>query len=150
MKMEENRNLRVGEALLKRALEKSKETEDYLDKNLFWEAVAAAQECLEYSVKALMWLLGVIPRREHKPREQDFAEVLNNAPDELKDVGLHKLYLYSKLWSSVYTIAKYGSEGLGYGPHELFEKEDAKLAIKHAKTANSLVNQVLYYIKSPW
>jgi len=68
--------------------------------------------------------------KKHKFAEEEFEKVLNRIPESLKYLEFHKLYLYSVFWQNFYITAKYGLERFRVGPDRLFEKEEAKLALK--------------------
>ena len=87
------------------------------------------------------------PARPHEFKEEEFEKVLNKIPKRLEYVGLPRLYLYSKLWSTFYTTAKYGLEKLGVGAEKLFEREEAALALKHATRCRIASIQVKSYVK---
>ena len=46
---------------------------------------------------------------------------------------LPRLIFLTYFWHRFYTIAKYGIDALNIPPDKLFKKEDAELAVKHAK-----------------
>lgn len=72
---------------------------------------------------------------------------MKKVPEELKYLEYPKLYLYSKFWSYFYTIAKYGYEKMGIGADKLFEKEEAELALKHARNNINAARRMETYIK---
>ena len=123
----------IAESFYRKAGIKLDEARNHKEKANYPEAVSSAQECIEFSIKLIMLLLkGEYPRK-HKFTDKDFKEILDKLPAELSHVDLGRLYLISKFWAEMYTIAKYGSEELGIGPEKLFKEEEAKIAIKHAE-----------------
>jgi len=147
---EKNKSHKLAESWIKRAESKVEEGENFLKKFKYAEAISAFQECIEFSIKSLFLLLrGESPKR-HKFEEKEFLEVLESIPDELEYLEFHKIYLYSLFWEKFYTIAKYGLENFGLGAEKLFEKEEANLALKHAKKSVSAVKTLDNYLKYPW
>lgn len=95
-----------------------------------------------------MLLKGEYPRRHGF--EEEFEAILEKVPDKLKHLDFPKLYLYSEFWSKFYTVAKYGLEKIGIGADKLFDKEEAELALKHAKACKNAAMLLKSYIKHPY
>ncbi len=124
-----------AESLLRRAFNKLNESKGYLESANYPESVSASQECLELSVKAIFLLLeGDFPKT-HEFEDKDFEELLKAIPEDLTYLEIHKLYFYSRLWGTFYTLMKYGKEKWGLGPEKFVGREEAKLAYKHAERA---------------
>ena len=135
---------------LERAKNKLEEGKTSLNNYRHSEAISSFQECIEFSLKsAFLLLLDKYPR-DHKFDENEFREVLKEIPESLRSLEFHKLYLYSKFWSSFYTIAKYGLENFGIGAGKLFGSEEAELAQKHADKCYSSSLQLKNYLRNPW
>ena len=133
MPMHLERRRRLAESFINRADNKIDEARSYLKNFRFPESISAAQECIELSVKAIFLLLGHEYPKKHEFEEKDFERILESLPKNLNYLKIPCLYLYSRFWSSFYTVAKYGLERLGVGPEELFDRPEAELAIKHAE-----------------
>ena len=59
-----------------------------------------------------------------------------------------RIYLLSKFWSHFYITAKYGLEKLKIGSDKLFKKEEADLALKHARECYNASRT--FYDKKRW
>jgi len=140
----------MAESFLKRASNKLNEARSSLENHYYAESVSASQECIELSVKAIFLLLQEEYPKRHEFEEEEFEAILKKIPEKLKYLGFPKLYLYSKFWSTFYTVAKYGLEKIGVGPEKLFEKEEAELALKHADKCYYAASMLKNYIEHPW
>ena len=147
---EQAKNTEMAESFLKRAWSKLDEAKGYLESYHYPESISASQECIELSIKAIFMLLQEEYPRRHEFNEEEFEAILKKIPDKLKYLDFHKLYLYSKFRLSFYTVAKYGLEKIGVGPEKLFEKEEAELALKHARRCYEGARQLGNYMKHPW
>lgn len=110
------------------------------------EAVEAAQECVELSVKSILSLLGVAfsPSHEWKPDKEQFAKIAKQIQerhllDKLEGqslsyvVNLPRLLMLMNFWGQFYLISKYGFEtGDLASAKKLFKQEEAELAVQHA------------------
>lgn len=143
-------NQRLSASWLNRATNKLDEGEESLKKLKYSEGISSFQECIELSLKAISLVLLDKYSKDHKFDEKEFMKVLNNIPKRLEYLELHKLYLYSKFWGNFYTTAKYGLEVLSIGADELFEKEEAELAQKHAGKCYFAAEQLKNYLENPW
>jgi HEPN domain-containing protein len=108
------------------------------------DAVLAAQHCIELSVKAVLSLLDVPFPPNHGWERKQLVEIVNDHQilNRLKDQGLSytiplpRLIFRMNVWSKFYEESKYGFEAGDMAPaQDLFEKEDAVLAVKHADDA---------------
>jgi HEPN domain-containing protein len=147
MVSEEGKSMNMSESYLHRAQNKLVEAEEHLKKFNYSESISASQECIELSVKAIFLLFQEKYPRKHEFNEEEFEKILQMVPAQLEYLDFPKIYLYSKFWSQFYTVAKYGLEKLGVGANRLFEKEEAELAIKHARKCELAARQLLYYKK---
>lgn len=127
----------MAQSFLSRAYNKLGGAKGNLDKLHYPESISASQECIELSIKSIFLLF----------KEKEFEKTLEKIPEEIIYLDFPKLYLYSKLWESFYTVAKYGFEKLGVGADKLFEKEEANLAYKHSgkcRTAANILKNHIY------
>ena len=122
------------------------------------EAIERAQECIELSVKSITSMLGIKYLRVHglDTRKKDFAEVAaqierRQLPDRLEEVGLAnsvrlgRLLFLLSFWAQFYEVAKYGIESGNLGSaKDIFDKEEADLAIKHADECHRAANELRY------
>ncbi len=142
-----NEDLELVDSWLKRAQNKFNEAEEHLKSWRYPESISASQECIEFSMKSILILLkGEYPKR-HEFKEEEFEVAMKKVPEKLKHYEYPKLFLYSQFWSYFYTISKYGYEKIGIGADKLFEKEEAELALKHARRNIDAARRLETYIK---
>lgn len=122
------------------------------------EAIQAAQECVELSVKAVLSLLDVrYPRAHEWPAEgKALAEIARQIRErELltrleeqhlsHSVPLPRLLLLLNFWAQFYLVAKYGFEAEQLAPaKDLFARSDAALAVEHAEEAKRAASMLIY------
>ena len=125
------------------------------------EAVQAAQECIELSVKSVLSLLGVeYPLAHHWPAEKKPFEGIGRqiiqrqlleklAAQHLDhSVPLPRLLLLMNFWGRFYLTAKYGFEAEQLASaQDLFRLEDANLAVRHAEECYGAASALRYLDK---
>jgi HEPN domain-containing protein len=161
IEMDEKKSREFSESFIRRAERKLEEAKRFLESYLpsYPESISAAQECMEFSIKAIfLMLLNKYPRK-HRVMKSEFQEVMkmiNELSNHIKQELLQwtidieefpKLYLYSEFWQNFYTIVKYGDEELGIPAEKLFGKEEANLALKHAEKCYELASKLENYFK---
>ena len=113
------------------------------------EAIQAAQECVELSVKSVLSLLEVrYPRAHEWPADgKAFADIARQIRErELSSrldgehlsqtVRLPRLLFLLNFWSQFYLVAKYGFEAEHLASaRDLFQMSEAALAVEHADEA---------------
>ena len=123
------------------------------------EAVQAAQECVELSVKAILSFLGVEYPRAHEwdPEKKPFGQIARQISERRlleklaeqnlsHSVPLPRLLLLMNFWSQFYVAAKYGFEAEYLASaHELFRTDDAKLAVAHADECYRAASALRYH-----
>lgn len=111
------------------------------------EAVQAAQECIELSVKSVLSLLCIEypPAHHWSPEKKPFEGIAQQivqrqlleklaARNLNHNVPLPRLLLLMKFWGQFYLPAKYGFEIEQLASaQDLFRSEDANLAVHHAE-----------------
>lgn len=111
------------------------------------EAVQAAQECVELSVKAVLSLLHVEFPKAHDwhPQKKPFEQIARQITERQlleklagqnlsHSVPLPRLLLLMNFWGQFYLTAKYGFEAeLLASAQDLFQPDDANLAVQHAE-----------------
>jgi HEPN domain-containing protein len=107
------------------------------------EAVQAAQQCVELSVKAILVFLEIDFQKSHGWDKEKLTKIAEQIRDRELMQKLQHQHVYMKLprllflanfWEQFYLLAKYGMEaGHLATARELFEKEDAELAVQHAQ-----------------
>jgi HEPN domain-containing protein len=139
--------LKYAEDLIRKAtklLEEAKrESESYSSSPS--NVVINCQQCIELSAKAVMKIMDLDFPREHqllfrvqkgsKKLSEEFKELLKKEmPKHFSyQEELPRLIFLTYFWHEFYTIGKYGIDELDISPDELFKKEDAELAVKHAE-----------------
>lgn len=120
------------------------------------ECVQAAQQCVELSVKAVLEFLDIEYAHAHgwtkeqlekiaKPiRERQILERLAQANLNVS-VPLPRLLFLANFWAQFYIQSKYGLEA-GYlaSAKDLFEHEDAELAVRHADQCHGAASRLRY------
>ena len=110
------------------------------------EAIQAAQQCVELSVKSILSLLDVHYSRSHEwaPDKKEFAAIAEQIQQRGLLEGLvgqnleyairlPRLLFLLNFWAQFYITAKYGFEAEHLSSaQDLFEKEEADLAVRHA------------------
>lgn len=125
--------MKLAESYLKRARNKLAEAREYSQGRWSYpESISAAQECIEFSLKAMFLLVGLEYSKEHQIKDDEFVEFLRRIPADMPSMNWARVLLISKFWAAFYGVAKYGHEKLKVGAEQIFKKEEAELAIKHA------------------
>ena len=111
------------------------------------EAIQAAQQCIELSVKSILSLLRVKYPRAHEwaADKEPFAAIARQIEERglleklasqhlAHSVPLPRLLLLMNFWGQFYLTAKYGFEAEYLASaHALFKHEEATLAVQHAE-----------------
>lgn len=111
------------------------------------EAIQAAQQCVELSVKSILSLLDITYPKSHEwaPDNKGFSTIaeqiqrrglLEKLVDQHLDYTLRlpRLLFLLNFWAQFYITAKYGFEAEHLSSaQDLFEKEEADLAVRHAE-----------------
>jgi len=122
------------------------------------EAIEAAQECVDLSVKSILSLLDVQYSRSHEwaPDKKEFAAIAQQirerelldklARQHLEHTGrLPRLLFLLNFWAQFYITAKYGFEVEHLASaRDLFNKEEAELAVHHAEECHRAASQLRY------
>lgn len=145
--MSKEKSVEMAESFLKRAWNKVDEAKIHLKSLHYPESISASMECIELSMKAIFLLLQEKYPRRHEFKDEEFMRVLEKVPKELEYLNFPRLFLLSKFWLSLYTVAKYGQEKFAIGPEKLFKEDEANLALKHAEECKSAVSRLKSYVK---
>lgn len=145
--MSKKKSIEMAESFLKRSWNKVDEAKGHLKSFNYPESISASMECIELSMKAIFLLLQEKYPRRHEFKDEEFMKVLEKVPEELEYFNFPRLFLLSKFWLSLYTVAKYGQETFGIGPEKLFKKDEADLALKHAEECKSAASRLESYVK---
>jgi HEPN domain-containing protein len=131
---------------------------EHLKSFRYSEAIEAAQECVELSVKSILSLLDIRYSRSHEwaPDKKEFAAIAQQIQErQLLDklakqyldsiVRLQRLLFLMNFWAQFYITAKYGFEAEYLASaRDLFEKEEAELAVQHADECYRAASQLRY------
>jgi HEPN domain-containing protein len=108
------------------------------------ESIQDSQVCVELAVKAILALLNIPYPASHGWNRNQLADIAKRIKDQdvlnrlgslylHQNVPLPRLLFRANFWSQFYLEAKYGFEAGYLAPaQELFEREDAELAARHA------------------
>lgn len=106
------------------------------------DSIQSSQVCVELSVKTILASLDISYPPSHGWSRKELGEIakriqerdlLNRLTAEGLHIWLPRLLFRANFWSQFYLEAKYGIEAGYLAPaQDLFEKEDAELAVKHA------------------
>jgi HEPN domain-containing protein len=118
----------------------------------FSDAVQESQVCVELSVKAILAFLDVDFRKSHGWDKEQLAKIAEQIQKKSILDKLVQQHLYIKLprllflvnfWDLFYLQAKYGAEA-GYlaSAQDLFGRDEAELAVKHAEECNNAAIQL--------
>jgi HEPN domain-containing protein len=122
------------------------------------EAVQAAQDCIELSVKSVLSLLDVKypPAHQWSPDKKPFNGIAQQiiqqqlleklaAQNLNHNVPLPRLLLLMNFWGHFYLPAKYGFEAEQLASaQDLFRLEDANLAVRHAEECYGAASTLRY------
>lgn len=122
------------------------------------EAIQAAQECVELSVKSILSFLEVTfpPSHGWEQDKKQFAaiaeqiqkrQLIEKLTAQYIDhiVNLPRLLFLVNFWAQFYTTAKYGFEAEYLASaKDLFKKEDSDLAIYHAEECYRAASHIRY------
>lgn len=119
------------------------------------EAIQAAQQCVELSVKSILSLLEVEYKLKHRWDRKDFVNIAEQVEcrqilDKLEEKNLYncsrlpRLLLLANLWGHFYLPAKYGFARKLAPAQDLFEKAEAELAVKHARECHRAASELRY------
>ncbi len=121
------------------------------------EAIQAAQECVELSVKSILSLFEITfsPSHGWEPDKKQFAAIAEQiqkkqliqklAAQYINHlVNLPRLLFLLNFWAQFYNTAKYGFAVEHLAPaKDLFKKEDAELAVQHAQECYQAVSYLM-------
>jgi len=119
------------------------------------EAIQAAQQCVELSVKSVLFLLGIEYKRKHEWDWVEFEDIAKQIQkrqllDKLKEQNLYhclrlpRFLILASLWGHFYLPTKYGLPEYLASAQDLFEKQEAELAVRHAKECYQAASELRY------
>lgn len=135
-----DRDIRYCQNQLSKAKRKRRQAENRLEKNSstvisYSNIISDCQQCIELCGKVLFVLVGEDPPKEHGLDFENGQRVLRSEfPERFnRETDIARVIFITQLWEEFYTIAKYGDENYSIPADDLFEREDAELAVSHAK-----------------
>jgi HEPN domain-containing protein len=147
------------EGLIDKASKHLQIAKQHLDSSVrYSEAVEDSQECIELSVKSVLSLLDInySPIHGWEQNSKKFAAIAKQIQDQqllerLSSqnldfiIRLPRLLFLMNFWAQLYLTAKYGFEAENLASaRDLFQREDAELAVSHAgecfRAASQLFN----------
>ena len=117
--------------------------------------IANCQTAIELSAKAIFKIMNLDFPKDHQLlfERGKKGEEVKRVTKELLLKEFPKYFVYKEelprlifltyFWHRFYTIAKYGLAELNVPPDKLFRKEDAELAINHAKRCVNVADNLL-------
>ncbi len=119
------------------------------------ESIQASQLCVELSVKAVLTILGIDYPASHGWDQKQLAKIAAQVQDKkllhrlaeqnLGYIRLPRLLILVNFWEQFYIQAKYGIEASNLAPpQDLFDSEDAELAVRHAEQCISAATDLRY------
>jgi len=120
------------------------------------ESIETSQECVELSVKSILSLLEIEYSLSHGWNREEFSRIAKQIQerqllDKLKvqnlsyNSRLPRLLLLANFWAQFYLPAKYGFEAGYLAPaQDLFEKQEAELAVRHAEESYRAASELRY------
>ncbi len=143
----EQQTIEMAESFLTRAGHELEDARTHHSNLHYAESITSSEQCIELSLKAVFLLLEEEYPKRHYFTDDEAEKLLQRVPKELEYYDFPRLFLFSKLWSTFHTVAKYGDEKLGIGAEKLFKKEEADLALHHADKCLLAGKRLYNYIK---
>ncbi len=159
-----NESLEYAKALIEKAEHLVSRGEEELKKGVsipYSNVISWCQRAIELSGKAIFKIMGLDFPKEHQllfekkkkakeekrgdiePVKKLLQKVQEEFPGYLRlDKAILRVIFLTYFWYNFHTIATYGVNDIS--PDEFFHREDAELALKHAKDCLSDVNRLLY------
>ncbi len=132
----------MAEGMLRRALGRQADAREALTHARNDVSVSNSIEAIEFAAKAAFLFLSVTYPRQHEFNDNQFAALLERIPKEARHFNFPRLFVLYKFWASFYIQAKYGNERLNLAAVDLFERDEAELALKHASAWTAAVTVV--------
>jgi HEPN domain-containing protein len=154
-----NSKRRIVEGWIEKASSQLQAAREHLKSpSQYSEAIEAAQECIELSVKSILSLLDIVfpPRHGWEQDKKPFSAIAKQIEErQLTDrlsaqyldhtVNLPRLLFLVNFWAQFYIAAKYGFEAEYLAPAKaLFKKEEAELAVQHAQECYQAASRLRY------
>jgi HEPN domain-containing protein len=122
----------MAEGMFRRALSRQADAREALMHARNDVSVSNSIEAIEFAAKAAFLFLSVKYPRQHDFTDDQFAALFERIPEQAQHFNFPRLFMRYKFWASFYIQAKYGNERLNIAAADLFERDEAELALKHA------------------
>lgn len=136
---------KLAEDYIRRARVRVKSAELAYSDREFPDVVRYSQECVEFSLKACLRIVGI-----EYPKEHDVGRILKSTsdrfPEWFKD-EIEKLRDISEDLTSKRAPSMYGIESAGKAPSDIFDERDANEALLDAKYVLNVAERLLFGLK---
>ena len=122
----------MAEGMFRRALGRRTDAREALTYARNDVSISNSIEAIEFAAKAAFLFLSVTYPKKHEFTDDEFAALFKHIPKESQHFSFPRLFVLYKFWTTFYTQAKYGNEKLDIAAVDLFGKDEAELALKHA------------------
>lgn len=122
----------MAEGMFRRALGKQTDAHYALTNGRSDVSISNSIEAIEFAAKAAFLFLSLMYPKRHEFTDDQFAALFEQIPEQAKHFNFPRLFVLYKFWSSFYIQAKYGNERFNIAAADLFERDEAELALKHA------------------
>jgi len=153
-------NLEYAGNLIRKAEGHIEKAEDEIERASldYSNTISWCQTAIELSGKAIFKIMGLDYPKDHQLllKKGTKENKIKGVKEEVKDLlrkdfpkyfereKIPRVLFLTYFWHNFYTLAKYGIEELNFPPDKLFTKEDAELALKHAKECSRVASNLLY------
>ena len=124
------------------------EAQRWLDQGYFANSVQDSQHAIELLAKCVFLIRDRPYPQAHVIPEDDFLDVITGLPPEAQNLNLPRLYLLHMFWFSFYSQAKYGLETLTAPAETLFRRNEAELALSHAREWQGAINALRLMLRT--
>jgi len=139
-------SITLAEGHVERARQELLSAEQDLNNYHHAKSVHSSQVCIELSMKAIYRYFGEAFTPSHELKVDEFVRVLDQIPEDLKYHKYSRLFILANFWTEFYTISKYGHEKIGISSEQIFEKDEAELALKHANACYHAANAIRIWL----
>jgi len=140
------RSIRVAKSYLRQAKARLADTEEAVQEENHPYAVRLSQECVEFSLKAVLKAVGIEYPKIHEVSDI-FPDIRDRFPDWFK-LEINFLRESSKLLFKKREPSMYGDEEATLSPNEVMSKDDAEDATNRAEKAYSLCEKLIVKLET--
>lgn len=140
------RSIRVAKSYLRQAKARLVDAKEAMQEENHPYAVRLSQECVEFSLKAVLKGVGIEYPKIHDVSDI-FSEIRDRFPDWFKpEIGF--LRESSKLLFKKWEPSMYGDEETTLSPNEVMSRDDAEDATNRAEKAFSLCEKLIVELET--